>query len=145
MRRTGGSSFVSDRLQFHVRIYRSDAVLLHGGWDTVIAAALFWLSPFIVAFLVIRWAVRRRSALGHVPASSCCKQMGWESRSPTGCDTLPSYRRARSARDKGDRQCKEVSTAATKQSRNLSQQKLTIGLDLAIVRAGIACWTNEGK
>ena len=36
------------------------AVLLHGGWDTLIAAGLFWLSPFIVAFLVIRWAVATR-------------------------------------------------------------------------------------
>jgi hypothetical protein len=36
------------------------AVLLHGGWDTLLAASLFWLSPFIVVFLVIRWVVRRR-------------------------------------------------------------------------------------
>jgi len=30
------------------------AVLLHGGWDTLVAAALFWLSPFVVAFLIIK-------------------------------------------------------------------------------------------
>jgi len=35
--------------------------------------------------------------------ANCCKQMG-EGRSPTGCCRLPSYRRARSTRDKGDRQ-----------------------------------------
>ena len=40
---------------------------------------------------------------------------------------------------------KKISTVARKQIRNFSEQKLTIGLDLAIVRAGIACWTNEGK
>ncbi|MFY9842981.1 MAG: hypothetical protein WBV41_14330 [Terriglobales bacterium] len=35
------------------------AVLLHGGWDTIIAAILFWLSPFIVLFLIVNWLVRR--------------------------------------------------------------------------------------
>jgi len=29
------------------------AALLHGGWNTIIAAILFWLSPFIVLFLVV--------------------------------------------------------------------------------------------
>src|SRR5579859_6682812 len=43
--------------------------------------------------------------------------------------TLPSYRRARST-DKRRPAMKKVSTAAAKQSRNFSQQKLTIGLDL---------------
>ncbi len=36
------------------------ASLLHGGWDTLIAAALFWLSPFVVAFLLIRRVIRKR-------------------------------------------------------------------------------------
>jgi cytochrome c-type biogenesis protein CcmH/NrfF len=36
------------------------AVLLHGGWDTIIAAVLFWLSPLIALFLVVIWIVRRR-------------------------------------------------------------------------------------
>jgi hypothetical protein len=29
------------------------SVLLHGWWDTIIAAVLFWLSPFIALFLVV--------------------------------------------------------------------------------------------
>jgi hypothetical protein len=29
--------------------------LLHGGWDTILAAILFWLSPFITLFLVVNW------------------------------------------------------------------------------------------
>lgn len=37
------------------------------------------------------------------------------------------------------------STAATKQSRNFSQQKLTIGLDLGIDRAGTACWMKQAR
>jgi hypothetical protein len=40
----------------------------------------------------------------------------------TECCTLPSYRRARSAKD--------VSTVAAKPSKKMSQQKLTVGLDL---------------
>jgi len=36
------------------------AVLLHGGWDTIVAAILFWLSPFIVLFLVVNWVIRWR-------------------------------------------------------------------------------------
>ena len=40
---------------------------------------------------------------------------------------------------------KKISTAAAKQSRNFSQQKLTIGLDLAIIGAGTACWMNKAK
>src|ERR1051325_9336367 len=43
--------------------------------------------------------------------------------------TLPSYRRARST-DKRRPAMKKVSTVATKQGRNISQQRLTIGLDL---------------
>src|SRR5579864_3950591 len=43
--------------------------------------------------------------------------------------TLPSYRRARST-DKRRPAMKKVSTAVAKQSRNISQQKLTLGLDL---------------
>lgn len=39
------------------------AILLHGGWDTLVAAALFWLSPFVVAYLVIRWAIPKRSRM----------------------------------------------------------------------------------
>jgi hypothetical protein len=40
---------------------------------------------------------------------------------------------------------KKVSTAATKQSRNISQQKLTIGLDLGIATVGIACWMEPAR
>src|SRR5579863_4307820 len=47
----------------------------------------------------------------------------------TGCCTLPSYRRAQGT-DKRRPAMKKVSTAAAKQSKNFSQQKLTIGLDL---------------
>src|SRR6266849_6471301 len=47
----------------------------------------------------------------------------------TGCCTLPSYRRAQGT-DKRRPAMKKVSIAATKQSRNISQQKLTVGLDL---------------
>src|SRR6476469_9519460 len=43
---------------------------------------------------------------------------------------LPSYRRALSTRDKRRPAMKKVSTRAAVQSRNISQQKLTIGLDL---------------
>ncbi len=38
------------------------AALLHGGWDTVVLAVAFWLSPFIILFLVIRWAIRKRNS-----------------------------------------------------------------------------------
>jgi len=38
-----------------IRVYR-----LHGGWDTIIAAILFWLSAFIVLILVVSWLRRRR-------------------------------------------------------------------------------------
>src|SRR3974377_286531 len=48
----------------------------------------------------------------------------------TGCCTLPSYRRARSTRDKGDRPMKKVSTVAADQSSNFSQPQLTICVDL---------------
>jgi hypothetical protein len=41
------------------------ALLLHGGWDTIIAATLFWLSPFVVLSLVVNWAVRRRRKRRH--------------------------------------------------------------------------------
>jgi hypothetical protein len=34
-------------------------LLLHGGWDTLLLAILFWLSPFIVAAIVLAWAIRR--------------------------------------------------------------------------------------
>ena len=40
---------------------------------------------------------------------------------------------------------KKISTAAVKQSRNISQQKLTIGLDLGDRRAGIACWMKRAR
>ena len=30
------------------------------GWDTIIAAILFWLSPFIVLFLIVNWLMRLR-------------------------------------------------------------------------------------
>jgi len=40
---------------------------------------------------------------------------------------------------------KKISTVAAKQIRNFSQQKLTIGLDLRDLRAGTACWMNEGE
>ena len=36
--------------------------LLHGGWDTVVLAIAFWLSPFIILFLVIKWAIRKRNS-----------------------------------------------------------------------------------
>jgi hypothetical protein len=39
---------------------------------------------------------------------------------------------------------KKVSTAATKQSRNISQRKLTIGWIWEIAPAAIACWTSRG-
>src|ERR1700751_4469332 len=48
----------------------------------------------------------------------------------TGCGTLPSYRRARSARDKRSPEMKKVRTVAAKASRNFLQPTLTIGLDL---------------
>ena len=35
------------------------AALLHGGWDTLVLAVAFWMSPFIILFLVIRWAIRK--------------------------------------------------------------------------------------
>ena len=38
------------------------AALLHGGWDTIVLAVAFWLTPFIILFLVIRWAIRKRSS-----------------------------------------------------------------------------------
>jgi hypothetical protein len=38
---------------------------------------------------------------------------------------------------------KKVSTAATKQIRNFSQQKLTIGLDWGIVPAATAYWMKR--
>jgi hypothetical protein len=41
------------------------ALLLHGGWDTLIAAAVFWLSPFIVLFLIVRWAIPRPNRRTH--------------------------------------------------------------------------------
>jgi hypothetical protein len=36
------------------------ALLLHGGWNTIVAADALWLPPFIVAFLITVWAIRRR-------------------------------------------------------------------------------------
>jgi hypothetical protein len=36
---------------------------------------------------------------------------------------------------------KKISTAGARQTRNFRAQKLTIGLDLGIDRAGIACWS----
>jgi hypothetical protein len=41
------------------------AALLHGGWDTLIAAILFWLSPFIALFLVVNWVMRWRRKRRH--------------------------------------------------------------------------------
>jgi hypothetical protein len=38
------------------------AALLHGGWDTIVLAVAFWLSPFVILFLVIRWAIRKRNS-----------------------------------------------------------------------------------
>jgi hypothetical protein len=40
---------------------------------------------------------------------------------------------------------KKVSTAATKQSRNISRQRLTIGLDREIATVGTACWMKWGR
>ena len=40
---------------------------------------------------------------------------------------------------------KKVSTVAAKPSKKISQQKLTVGLDLEIVTAGTACWTNPAR
>jgi len=40
------------------------AVLLHGGWETIVAAILFWLSPFIALFLGVGWLRRRRKRRG---------------------------------------------------------------------------------
>jgi hypothetical protein len=48
----------------------------------------------------------------------------------TGCYTLPSYRRARSTDKLRRPAMKKISTAAVKQNRTFSEQKLTIGLDL---------------
>src|SRR6201988_4838428 len=59
----------------------------------------------------------------------------------TGCCTLPSYRRARGT-DKKETGMKKGSTAAAKQSRNIFQQKLTIGLDLGD-RNSWYCILNE--
>src|SRR5277367_6501508 len=36
--------------------------LLHGGWDTIVLAVAFWLTPFIILFLVIRWAIHKRNS-----------------------------------------------------------------------------------
>jgi RsiW-degrading membrane proteinase PrsW (M82 family) len=41
------------------------AFLLHGRWDTILAAILFWLSPFIALFLVVNWVLRRRRKRRH--------------------------------------------------------------------------------
>jgi hypothetical protein len=35
------------------------AALLHCGWNTLTGAAVFWLSWFTVAFLIVRWAIRK--------------------------------------------------------------------------------------
>ena len=40
---------------------------------------------------------------------------------------------------------KKISTVGTRQSKNFREQKLTIGLDLGIGRAGIACWMKREK
>ena len=41
---------------------------------------------------------------------------------------------------------KKISTVATQQSRKMSEQELTIGLDLgAIARAGVACWMKQAR
>jgi Ethanolamine utilization protein EutJ (predicted chaperonin) len=60
----------------------------------------------------------------------------------TGCCTLPGYRRALSTRDRRRPAMKRVSTAATKKSRNFSEQKLTIGLDLG-ARSSHYCVLDE--
>jgi hypothetical protein len=41
------------------------AVLLHGGWATIILAVLFWLSPFIALLLVVNWVMRWRRKRRH--------------------------------------------------------------------------------
>jgi hypothetical protein len=40
---------------------------------------------------------------------------------------------------------KKVSTAAAKQRRNISQQRLTIGLDLGIATVGTVCWMKRAR
>ena len=40
---------------------------------------------------------------------------------------------------------KKVSTVGAKPSKKISQQKLTVGLDLEIATAGTACWTNPAR
>jgi hypothetical protein len=39
------------------------AVLLHDGWGSVVAVALFWSAPFVILLLAIRWAKRTKGVL----------------------------------------------------------------------------------
>ncbi len=51
------------------------AALLHGGWDTLVLAVAFWLSPFIILFLVIRWAIRKGNS--EFPRTWSAKGLLW--------------------------------------------------------------------
>ena len=50
------------------------AILLHGGWDTLVAAALFWLCPFIIAFLISGGWYGSEAAVERLPKDNCRNQ-----------------------------------------------------------------------